>query len=134
MVKVEDNLLSVANCLFKNRQDWKYVSEEMKIKYFFIINRLLSKKYPEVSQLLNLKTINQVVGMDLIYKFFEGKPYPKWFWSKGVTPNDSIISQNDYIFLKKRLELKDQELDFLIKNHFDEVNEELKYFKNLDKQ
>jgi len=133
-MKVEDNLLAVTNCMFRNKDHWKFVTDEQKIKFFFIVNRLISKKYPEVSQLLNLKTINQVVGMNLIYEFMKSKSYPSWIWSKDEKSKSSNLNDEDFLILKSKTEFKEDEILFLLKYYKEECGEEIKYFKNLDKK
>lgn len=133
MKKIDDNLLSVTNVMFKNRNDWKYVTEEQKIKYFFIINRLLSKNYPQISQLLNDKCIDNSIGLDLIFQFMKDKPYPKWFWSKSEKNKNGNFSEEELNLIKKNLELKDSELEFLINFHIEELRQELKYLNSLYK-
>jgi len=133
-MKIEDNLLAVTNCMFKNREHWKFVTDEQKIKYFFIINRLLSKKYPEISQLLNQKNINQVLGLDLIFEFMKSKPYPSWIWSKNDKSKNSINFNEDFEILQKSLELKSEEILFLMNNYAEECKEEIQYLKNLNKK
>ena len=133
MKKIDDNLLGVTNVMFKNHSDWKYVTDDQKVKYFFIVNRLLSKKYPEISQLLNDKQIDYSVGMDLIFLFMKDKPYPKWFWSKTEKKKDFIFSDEELTLIKNNFEFKDSELEFIIKFNSDELKEEIKYLKNLYK-
>lgn len=123
---IDNNLLSIFNSMIKNKSDWKYVTNEQKIEFFFIFNRFFSKKYPEKSQLLNLKVIDKVSSLDLWYYFMLNKPYPKWFWSKGTKLEKSEISDKDYKLLLKRLNIKDIDLDYLIENHPDFINDELK--------
>jgi hypothetical protein len=131
--KIDDNLLAVTNVMFKNHSDWKYVTDDQKNKYFFIINRLLSKKYPVISQLLNDKLIDYTVGMNLIFQFMKDKPYPKWFWSKTEKNKDSSFSDEELTLIKNNFEFNDSELDFLLKFHPDDIKEEIKYLKNLYK-
>ena len=131
--KIEDNLLAVTNAMFRNHSDWKYVTDDQKTKFFFIINRLLSKKYPEVSQLLNNKNINYVIGMELIFQFMRDKPYPKWIWSKSEKNKISNLSEEESELIKRSLECKDSELEFLIRNYSDELKEEIKYLKTVYK-
>lgn len=133
MKKIEDNLLAVTNCIFKNKQDWKYITDDQKVKYFFIINRLLSKKYPDISQLLNLKSIDYVVGMDLIFEFMKDKPYPTWFWSKSSKQDTKDLTSEERFNLIKHFNITYDELDFLIKNFPTELEEEKKYLKTLQK-
>lgn len=115
------------------KQGWDKITDEEKESCFFIINRMFSKKYPDKAQLLNLKTIDKVVAMDMWYYFMLDKPYPKWFWSKSTATEKSKISNKDFELLQKRLSLKEFDLNYLIDNHFEFIQEELKYWKSLEK-
>jgi hypothetical protein len=133
MIKINDNLLDVFNAMFKDRESWKYVNDELKEKYFFIVNRNLSKKYPEKAQLFNTKNIDKVSSMNLWYSFMYNKPYPKWFWNKMLKENNPKISDKDYQFLLYNLKVKKTDLDYLINNNINFVLKELKYYKQLEK-
>ena len=61
---IENNLLAVTNAMFKDKKNWNWVNDEQKNDFFFIINRLLAKRFPEKAQLLNLKSIDKVSGRD----------------------------------------------------------------------
>ena len=127
------NLKLVADAIFTNKVKWSEISDDEKETSFFVFNRYFAKKYPELSQLLNNKTIDKLVAMDLWYYYFRNKPYPQWLWSKSETVK-SDISDKDFKLLHVKLKLKDIDLQYLIDNHLDVVKEELKYFKNLEKQ
>lgn len=128
------NLKLVADAIFTKKVSWEEVSDEEKETCFFIFNRYFAKKYPEKSQLLNLKTIDKVTGMNLWYHFFKGKPYPNWLWIKNETKEKSEISEKDYKLLLEKLKIKDLDLNYLIDNHLEFVKEELKYYKSLQKE
>ncbi len=128
------NLKLVADAIFTKKVSWEEVSDEEKETCFFIFNRYFSKKYLEKSQLLNLKTIDKVTGMNLWYHFFKGKPYPNWLWIKNETKEKSEISEKDYKLLLEKLKIKDLDLNYLIDNHLEFVKEELKYYKSLQKE
>jgi hypothetical protein len=132
-MRIDDNLLAITNTIFKNKSDWKWVTDEQKEAYFFIINRMMSKKYPIKAQLFNIKNIDKVSSMNLWYQFMLDKPYPKWFWSKSKKENSSI-SEKDFKLLISKLKIKDLDLHYLIEKHFDFIKEELNYYKNLEKQ
>jgi hypothetical protein len=134
MRQIEDNLLAITNAMFRNKTDWQYVTDEQKEKWFFIINRNFSKKYPDKAQLLNLKTIDKVTSLNLWYNFMLDKPYPSWFWSKGETGEKPKVSDKEFKLLLKRLEIKDLDLNFLIDKHFDFIKEELTYIKKIQEQ
>lgn len=128
------NLKLVADAMFTNKVNWEDLPDEEKENSFFVFNRYFAKKYPELSQLLNLKTIDKLAAMDLWYYYFRNKPYPQWLWSKSETQSKSDISEKEFKLLQEKLKLKDLDLQYLIDNHLDIIKEELKYFKNLEKQ
>jgi hypothetical protein len=126
-------LIDVAKAIFTNKNNWKNISDEDKERFFFIFNRYFAKKYPEKSQLLNLKVIDKVSALDLWYHFMLNKPYPNWFWSKSEKGVKSDISEKEYKLLLLNLKIKDIDLDYLIVNHIEFIKEELKDYKDLDK-
>jgi len=125
-------LIDVVNSLLK-KKGWETITDEDKIKNFFIINRMLSKKYTDQSQLLNLKTIDKVSALNLWYNFMLSQPYPKWFWSKGTGKEKPVLSEKDINLLLTKLKIKKEDLNFLIERNFDFIKEELKYFKSIEK-
>lgn len=133
-MEIEDNLLALTNAMLRTKDHWHWVSDEQKIKWFFIINRMFSKKFPQQAQLLNLKSIDKVSAMNLWWGFMCDKPYPSWLWTKTEKIQKSDLAQGDYILLLRRLGVKDLDLDYLIEHQPDFIKEELKYFKNLEKK
>lgn len=132
---IEDNILSISKAMFQNRGDWKFVTQEMKEKYFFIFNRYFSKKYPKMAQLLNDKNINKSISLDLWFNFMIDKTYPKWFWSKSQEKKIESMSKGDFELLMEKLHLnKKEDLEYLIQNSPDIVEEELKFYKKQQKQ
>jgi hypothetical protein len=122
------DLAYVFNAMFKNRVNWKKITDEDKEKFFFIFNRYFSKKYPDKAQLLNLKTIDKTSAFDLWYYFMLDKPYPNWFWSKSSKIEKNKISDKYYKILLKKLNIKNIDLDYLIEHHFDFIKSELNDF------
>jgi hypothetical protein len=114
------------------RGSWDKITVEEKEKNFFIFNRYFSKMYPEQAQLLNLKNIDKVVGMELWYQFMKTEPYPDWFWSKSEKSDKPILTLKDYKMLLVSLKVKPDDLDYLIEKHFDFVKEELSYLKKVN--
>jgi len=132
---IDNNVLAISKCMFQERKNWKFVTDEQKELFFFIFNRYFSKKYPQLSQLLNDKTTDKVAGMDLWFHFMEDKPYPKWFWSKSEkSKDDSLFTEKEVNSLLSRFDIKKEELYLLIKYHLDDVKEELKYIKDGEKE
>ena len=124
-------LIDVFNAMIK-RGNWEAITVEEKEKNFFIFNRYFSKRYAEQAQLLNLKNIDKVVGMELWYQFMKNEPYPKFFFSKSDTKDKSGLTKKDYRMLLVSLKVKPDDLDYLIEKHFDFVKEELSYLKKVN--
>ena len=121
--------------MFRDRKNWRYVTDQQKNDYFFIINRYMSKKYPKESLLLNNKMIDKVSAMDTWFLFMNNNPYPKWFWSKSLSDkSDSDFSKNDILLLLEKFSLKEEELTILMKFHPDVVKDELSYYKSIQKK
>lgn len=124
-------LIDVFNAMIK-RGNWSAITEEDKNKNFFIFNRYFSKRYPEQAQLLNLKNIDKVVGMELWHQFMKNEPYPKFFFSKSDTKDKYVLTKKEYKMLLVSLKVKPDDLDYLIEKHFDFVKEELSYLKKVN--
>lgn len=123
---IEDNLLGISKIIFQNRKEWVNVSDEQKEKYFFIFNRFFSRKYPDLSYLINLKTMNKSEGMDLWFYFMEDKPYPKWFWSKKSKKDKTYLNPEIKSLMEMYDVFKDSDIEYLLVNFPDEINKELK--------
>jgi hypothetical protein len=127
-------LIDVANAMFKNREKWKDITDDEKIKFFFIFNRYFCKRYPSQAQLLNNKSIDSVSAMDTWFIFSSSIPYPKWFWSKSKsTKIKSEISEDEIIFLMTEYDLKRDDLDIIIKFYPEIVKEEIKWYRDSKK-
>jgi len=127
-------LIDVANAMFRNKKDWKNITDLDKEKFFFIFNRYFSKKYTTKSQLLNNKNIDKSSALDLWYYYMLDKPYPNWFWSKSPKFDKSELDDKDFKLLFEKMGLnKEDDLIYLIQNYPDIIMEELKFYKTKNK-
>lgn len=128
------NILDIFNIILKVRKDWELVSEEEKNTWFFIVNRYMSKIYPEKSQLFNDKCIDKVAAMDIWFHFMKNKPYPKHLWSKSkIEKENSEFSEKDIQILSSKNNLKKEDIKLLIKYYPEEIKEELLYYNKIEK-
>lgn len=125
-------LIDVFNGVVRG-QNWDKISTDDKSKNFFIINRYFSKKYTKQAQLLNLKNIDKVVGLELWRQFMKTEPYPKWFWSKSEPKDKPVLPIKEYKMLLSNFKCKTEDLDYLIDKHYDFIKEELKYILQISK-
>lgn len=144
MSGINSNLKDVVNYLIRDRKNYKKLTNKEKEYNFFIINRLMSKKYPLISNKLNIKSIDKSLGLDMWF-FHIGQEikkgnidysFFKWFWSKSIisTSRENKLNIKDNNYLLKRINLSQDDLNFLLKFYPDDVIEEMKYLKKLDKQ
>lgn len=124
---IENNILEISKALFQNKDNWKYVKDEQKESFFFIFNRYFAKKYPHLSQLLNDKTINKPLALDLWFIYMKDKPYPNWFWGKTKSAPKSKEEELKQEF-KEFCHYKDEEFEFLERNYKEQLEEEINYF------
>lgn len=134
-------LIDIANAMFKDRHKWKDLADDDKQKFFFIYNRYFSKRYPEKAQFLNSKSLNaefdkihHVSSMDTWFIFMEGKPYPKWFWSKSkVDKPKPDISNEEINFIVTEHGISEEDIKILNKYYPDIIKEEISYYKEIQK-
>ncbi len=127
-------LFDVVNAMLTNRSKWVEITNDEKDKNFFIVNRYMSKLFPDKSQLLNNKSINKVTAMDTWYLFMLNKPYPKCFWSKSSSSKTKPeISDDEILYLTSELDLKEEDIEILMKYYPDVIKEEITYYRNVRK-
>lgn len=134
---IDNNVLAISKCMFQSRNLWVHVTPEQKKAFFFIFNRYFAKKYPEKAFMLNDKLLDEVMGMDLLYAFFGKEGYPKWFWSKSEkkAEKDTKIEEKYLIKLKQKYDINtDEEMEILKDYYADDIKEEIKYYKSLEKE
>lgn len=125
---IDNTLTAIAKIMFSDKHLWSIVTDDQKRQHFFIFNRFLSKVYPKQALALNNKYIDGAIGMDIWFSFLKNKPYPTLFWSKA--PKD----KNKYQILIDRYKLSLEDFEFLLHFHEQEMDEELKYLIQINKQ
>ncbi len=131
---INNNLLAISNVIFRDRENWKFVTQEQKEEFSFIFNRFFSKKFPQRSMCLNIKGQDKSISMDMWFRFMEDKPYPNWFWSKSTKYSKTDLDDKDFKLLMKKLNLnKEEDLVYLIDNYSEIIDEELKFYKKKEK-
>jgi hypothetical protein len=137
------SIKDVIGFLLIDRKNYRNLTNKEKEDNFFIINRFLSKKFPIFANKLNLKGIDKSLALDMWYleigdqlkkKTPEFKNFFGWFWSKGGKIKPNNLSDKDNKYLIERLRLDQEDLNFLLTYFEEDVKEEMKYFKKLDKQ
>lgn len=135
------NLSDVAKILLVDRNKYSTLTDKDKNDNFFILNRFLSKRFPEQSIKLNLyKTIDKPLALDIWYIFLRGKAdknYNTWLWSSNKVNSvnkdektKNLLTKKEYNLFKEHYTVNDIDMNILLNYFSDEIKDEIKYIKN----
>jgi hypothetical protein len=129
------NFITVVDCIFVNKDKYSELTDEDKINSFFIINRKFGLKYPKIAQFLNDKSIDKASAVDQWFVYFKNQQgIPGWYWkTKSKKDTEKTKKEKSYDKIAKRYELKDEEMNFLIKYFKKDLDKELKQIEYYEK-
>jgi len=127
----------IGDFIFKQKDQYKNLSDDDKEKFFFIMNRKFARQFPKHAQFFNNKGMDKSSALDIWYYFFikqRTTDIPYWYWFKLSNKKEkSILKKEEEDFFLEYYELKQNDLEFLIKYYPDELTEEVKKFKKFNK-
>ena len=131
-------LKHVVDYIFKDKQNYKNLSDEDKEKFFFIVNRKFARKYPKHAQFFNQKGFDKASALDIWYNFFIKERtlnVPEWYWFKQISSKKekSFLSKEESEYLLKIYNISENDLYYIEKNYTDELKDEVKKFKKFNK-
>lgn len=134
MAKID--FITLANIIFKDKEKYKFVSDEEKETNFFVLNRKFAIKYLKQAQFFNSKNIDKSSAIDIWYQihYKTTNGTPSWWWkTKQSAKLKSEFSNNDLKLIKTHHNISDNDINFLIKFSSDKLKEEIKRLKKFDK-
>lgn len=137
MAKVD--FITLANIIFKDKDKYKFVSDEEKENNFFMLNRKFAFKYLKQSQFFNNKNINKSSAIDIWYQVFykTTNGTPLWWWntskSKKEANKEKEINKNDIKLIKEYYNISDRDINFLIKFYNDKLLDDIKRIKKFER-
>lgn len=136
MAKVD--FITLANIIFKDKDKYKYVSDEEKETNFFMLNRKFAIKYLKQAQFFNNKNIDKASSIDIWYQIFykTTNGTPQWWWQTKQNKSPKIKSEfnnNDLKLIKEYYELSDNDIKFLINYYSDNLKEDIKRLKKFQR-
>lgn len=137
MAKVD--FITLANIIFKDKDKYKFVSDEEKENNFFMLNRKFAFKYLKQSQFFNNKNINKASAIDIWYQVFykTTNGTPLWWWntskSKKEKNKEKEINKNDIKLIKEYYNISDRDINFLIKFYNDKLLDDIKRIKKFER-
>lgn len=133
MAKVD--FITLANIIFKDKNKYKFVSDEEKESSFFILNRKFAIKYLKQAQFFNYQSIDRASVIDIWYQIFykTTNGTPQWWWkTKQQTKIKNDFNNVDLKLVKQYYNLTDNDIQFLIKYHNDKLKDDIKRIKKFD--
>jgi len=133
MAKID--FITLSNIIFKDKDKFKYVSDEEKETNFFMLNRKFAFKFLKQAQFFNNKNIDKPSSIDIWFQIFNNSTgTPQWWWKSKANPKPkSIIPNPDIKLIKEYYNLTDNDIDFLIKYQPDKVKLDIKRIKKFKK-
>jgi len=129
------DFIQAVDCIFKNKQNYKKLTDDDKIDNFFMINRKFAIKYYKVAEFFNNKYVDKASSLDLWFNYFQNNiGIPGWYWAKSTTikEKDYKIPKADKELFMKNEKIDEKEFDFLITNFRDDVIYEIKKLKKFE--
>lgn len=133
MAKVD--FITLSNIIFKNKDKFKYVSDEEKETSFFKLNRKFAFKFLKKAQFFNNKNINRASSIDIWFQIFiNSTGIPQWWWKTNANPKVKLIIPNaDMKLFKEYYDLTDNDINFLIKYKHEKMKLDIKRIKKFKK-
>lgn len=137
MAKVD--FITLANIIFKDKNKYKYVSDEEKEANFFMLNRKFAIKYLKQAQFFNNKNIDKASSIDIWYQIFykTTNGTPQWWWQTKQNKESKVKSDFNNVdlkLIKEYYELTDRDIKFLITYYSDKLKEDIKRLKKFKKE
>jgi len=130
MTKID--YITLANIIFKDKDKYKFISDEEKENNFFALNRKFAFKYIKQAQFFNNKNIDRASTLDIWFQIFykTTKGTPAWWWKTKQTPkNKSEFNSKDLKLIKEHYDITDKDIEFLIKFYNEKLKNDIKRLK-----
>lgn len=127
------NLTYIMKCLFNERHNFKHISYDDKVKWGFIVNRMLSKKFPEYAQKLNVRSGDFGMVLNLWWLYIgtrNDRNYHSWIWVSG-SKKSKIKKEIIDLVLNRFPHLSIEDIEYLHDYYPEIFKEEIKYYKKL---
>ena len=136
MAKVD--FITLANIIFKNKDKYKFVSDEEKEESFFKLNRKFAFKDIKKAQFFNNKNIDRASSIDVWYQIFykTTNGTPSWWWKTKqiIKQNKSDFTSAEIKMIKKVYDINNKDVEFLIKFFNEKLKKDIEKLKNFKKE
>jgi len=130
------NLSYIMKTLFVERGKYRDLTIEDKEKWGFIVNRYLSKRYPEYAQLLNVRSGDFSMVLDFWWIYLKSHPdkyYNRWIWETKSNKKSDIDSKIIKLIQKRHPTMTVSDIEYMAKWYPETFEEDVKYYQQLEK-
>jgi len=131
------DFITLGNIIFKNKDKYKFITDDDKERNFFILNRKFAYSDVKKAQFFNNKNIDKSSSLDIWFNIFsKSTNVPSWYWKtklKKSTKSTSKFKKVEIEDIKDRYELNDSDIDFLILYHEEDMKHTIKRLKKFQK-
>jgi hypothetical protein len=131
------DFIQVVDILFKNKNQWKNLSDKDKEDNFFMVNRKLAVGKPNIASFLNSKFIDKATAMDIWFRlFYVSLEIPTWYWKpknlKSFKKYNNKLTKSEKNLLLENTSLTNDDIDFMVENYLDDLKYEIKKLKRFN--
>lgn len=132
------DFISLGNIIFKDKDKYKFVTNEDKERNFFILNRKFAYKDIKKAQFFNNKNIDKSSSLDVWFGIFGNTTnIPGWYWQTKAKKTPTIkpkFKKEEIEDLMDRYNLSKKDIDFLILYYEEEMKQTIKRLKKFQKK
>ena len=131
------DFIETINRIFKNKIDYKFLTDKDKEDNFFMVNRKISIKHIKGAQFFNSRHVDKSTAVDIWRHFFRNaQGIPSWYWApknrKKLTKTKTKTPKKDFEKITLFHELSDNDFIFLEKYFKEDVDYEIKKLKRFE--
>ena len=129
------DFIGIVNTIFKDKETYNVVSDEDKVKQFYMINKKFAHNRLDIANFFNDKNIDKASAIDMWNIYFEKTVgLPGWYWAKSNGKIEKVkkLPKADRELILKNNDITEHELDFMIEHNLDEVETEVKKLKRFE--
>jgi len=132
------DFISLGNIIFKDKDKYKFITDNDKEKNFFILNRKFAYKDIKKAQFFNNKNLDRSSSLDIWFAIFGNTTnIPDWYWKTKAKKSIKIkpkFKKDEIDDLMERYNINERDIDFLILYYEGELKKTIKRLKKFQKK
>ncbi len=132
------DFITLSNIIFKNKDKYKFITDDDKEQNFFILNRKFAYNDIKKAKFFNSKSLDKASSLDIWFRIFSNLTnIPGWYWNTKLNKVQKVKSKFKKVEIediKDRYNLNDFDIDFLISHYDVDIKSTIKRLKKFQKK